>query len=108
MEFNEYQLLARQTATYNDNYKIIYPCLGLCGESGEVAEKIKKIIRDKNNEMTDADREEIKKELGDVLWYIANLALDLNLNLEDIAVGNITKLLDRKSRNKLHGYGDNR
>ena len=109
MNFNEYQQKARQTAIYpNRDNNFIYPTLGLVGEAGEVAEKIKKVIRDNNGIITQEKKEEIKKELGDVLWYIANLAYELNIDLEDIAEGNIEKLFSRMERNKVHGDGDNR
>ena len=109
MNFNEYQQKARQTAIYpNKDNNFIYPTLGLVGEAGEVAEKIKKVIRDNNGIITQEKKEEIKKELGDVLWYIANLAYELNIDLEDIAEGNIEKLFSRMERDKVHGDGDNR
>jgi NTP pyrophosphatase (non-canonical NTP hydrolase) len=109
MEFNEYQKLARKTAIYRDKGKnFIYPLLGLCGESGEVAEKIKKIIRDYNGDFTKENIKEIEKELGDVLWYISNLATELKLKLDNIASKNIDKLQSRQKRGKLHGSGDNR
>ncbi|GMX57899.1 MAG: nucleoside triphosphate pyrophosphohydrolase family protein [Candidatus Yanofskyibacterium parasiticum] len=109
MEFNEYQKLARKTAIYAGAGKnFVYPALGLCGESGEVAEKIKKIVRDRDNVVDDKCRAELEKELGDVLWYIANLAVELDLDLENIAQKNIKKLADRQERGVLHGSGDNR
>ena len=106
---NEYQDKARSTAAYPEigvNY--IYPALGLCGESGEVAEKIKKIIRDNGGVVSDEKRIEIKKELGDVMWYVANLCSELDLEMEDVAQGNLDKLFDRKDRGVLQGSGDNR
>ncbi len=109
MNFNEYQQKARQTAIYpNKDNNFIYPTLGLVGEAGEVAEKIKKVIRDNNGIITQEKKEEIKKELGDVLWYIANLAHELNIDLEDVAGSNIEKLFSRMERDKVHGDGDNR
>lgn len=109
MNFNEYQQKARQTAIYpNKDNNFIYPTLGLVGEAGEVAEKIKKVIRDSNGIITQEKKEEIKKELGDVLWYIANLAHELNIDLEDVAGSNIEKLFSRMERDKVHGDGDNR
>jgi NTP pyrophosphatase (non-canonical NTP hydrolase) len=113
MEFNEYQTKSRVTAKYprtGDNF--IYPVLGLAGEAGEVADKIKKLIRDKGVEspqqVNEEDKEEIKKELGDVLWYIAQIATELGLDLHTIAEGNIEKLYSRMERNQLNGRGDNR
>ena len=108
MDFCNYQSTARQTAIYPDQYGIIYPALGLGGQCGEVQEKVKKIIRDDNGEVSQAKKEELKKELGDVLWYVANLASDLGLNLDDIARENINKLLSRQERGVLQGSGDDR
>jgi NTP pyrophosphatase (non-canonical NTP hydrolase) len=109
MEFNKYQELSRKTAIYpNLNNNFIYPLLGLVGESGEITEKIKKIIRDKDYKISDYDKQELSKELGDVLWYLANLASELKLNLNEIAELNLSKLEDRKNRNVIHGNGDNR
>ena len=108
MTFNEYQTEAVKTAIYGSGNKVIYPTLGLCGEAGEVAEKIKKILRDKDGKYSPEDILEIQKELGDVQWYIANIANDLGINLEDVAAGNIEKLRSRRSRNVIHGEGDNR
>jgi NTP pyrophosphatase (non-canonical NTP hydrolase) len=103
MNFKEYQEKARGTAIYPTKFKIIYPTLGLTGEAGEVAEKIKKWIRDGS-----LDKEQVEKELGDVLWYWANLCSDLKISTESVAIKNIKKLQDRKERNVLHGSGDNR
>ena len=109
MNFNEYQKAAISTAIYpRDKYAIIYPSLGLCGESGEVVEKIKKIIRDKNGEFSLDAMNEIAKELGDVLWYIANIAEDMGFSLDEIARMNIAKITKRQIENKLNGNGDNR
>lgn len=82
--------------------------LGLVGEAGETADKIKKVIRDKGGRADAGDVEMIKKELGDVLWYVANVARYLNLPLSEVADGNIKKLSSRKKRDKLHGEGDER
>ncbi len=82
--------------------------LGLLGESGEFAEKLKKILRDKDAKLSDTDRQELAKELGDVLWYTAVIANYLDVPLEDIATNNIGKLKSRKARGKLSGSGDNR
>ena len=109
MTFEEYQAKARQTAIYpNKDNNFIYPTLGLVGEAGEVAEKMKKVLRDNDGIITEEKREEITKELGDVLWYIANLSKELNVSLEDVAQKNIEKLQSRQQRNELHGSGDNR
>lgn len=109
MDFKEYQEKSRKTALYpNIGNNFVYPTLGLAGEAGEVAEKIKKVIRDKEGIIDDATREEIKKELGDVLWYVSQLATEIGLSLDDVAEKNIEKLYSRMERGKLHGSGDNR
>ena len=109
MDFNEYQKESRKTAHYPDaDNNFIYPTLGLAGEAGEVAEKIKKVIRDKSGIVDAETRENIKKELGDVLWYVSQIATELNLPLEDVARGNIEKLFSRMKRGKLNGDGDDR
>jgi len=108
MTFEEYQRKAVATAIYGAGNRVVYPTLGLCGEAGEVAEKIKKVLRDKEGVFLVEDKEQIKKELGDVLWYIANIANDLFINMDDIAKGNIEKLNSRKERGVIHGSGDNR
>ena len=100
MTFDEYQKQSKETAIYE--HPIIYPTLGLCGESGEVAEKVKKHLRD------GASLDELKKELGDVLGYISAIASDLKLSLDDIAETNISKLTSRLERGKIQGSGDNR
>ena len=106
MNFNEYQKLARSTAVYPEEHNVVYPALGLCGEAGEVADKIKKTIRGDSSlvEVTGS----IADELGDVLWYLAILADDLGLPLEDIAHWNVDKLQRRMKSNKIKGDGDNR
>ena len=109
MDFNDYQLKARETAIYpNLGGNIYYPTLGLCGEAGEVAEKVKKILRDDKGEITELKKQEVKKELGDVMWYLANVAWEFELTLNEIAVANLEKLQQRQVNNKLHGSGDNR
>jgi len=109
MNFEEYQKESRKTAVYpNAGENFIYPVIGLAGETGEVSEKIKKVIRDKNGIVDDETRDAIKKELGDVLWYVSQLASELGLSLDEIAAGNIEKLLSRMDRGVLNGNGDNR
>lgn len=108
MNMNDYQRIARSTADYPDEYKKIYPAFGLCGEVGEVAEKIKKILRDNNGTFSQDAVMEIIKELGDVLWYISVLAEDLGYSLTEVADINIKKLQSRKDRNMIHGNGDDR
>jgi NTP pyrophosphatase (non-canonical NTP hydrolase) len=109
MNINEYQDKAKATAVYpamGSNYS--YPALGLVGESGEVAEKIKKIIRDQDGVLTEENKVEIGKELGDVLWYIAIMADEMGLTLQQVAEDNLKKLESRKERGVLGGSGDNR
>jgi len=109
MDLKDYQAEARQTAIYPSDAIVIYPILGLAGETGEVCEKIKKQIRDKNGVLEDdIFLAEVEKEMGDCLWYLANLATDLKLSLDEIAKHNLLKLSDRKKRGKLQGNGDNR
>lgn len=105
MNFNEYQKKARSTAVYDTlNNRVVYPALGLAGEAGEVAEKVKKFLRGDR----DLDVDGIANELGDVLWYVANLAEDLGFSLESIAKLNVEKLQSRKKRGVLKGNGDSR
>lgn len=108
MTLNEYQARALSTATVEPGKRLVYTTLGLNGEAGEVAEKVKKIIRDKNSVVGDAERTEIQKELGDVLWYLAVLSDTLGLDLESVAQMNVDKLKSRNQRGVLHGNGDNR
>ena len=108
MELSEYQRLSRRTALYPRGAALSYPVLGLTGEAGEVAEHAKKAIRDDGGEITDARRSAMGKELGDVLWYLAQLASELGLDLDEIAQENLEKLLSRKRRGVLSGSGDER
>ena len=109
MTFEEYQQQSNRTAVYPDKgNNFIYPTLGLTGEAGEVAEKIKKVLRDKGGAVDEATREEIKKELGDVLWYVAQVSTELGLNLDEVAELNLQKLFSRLERGKINGSGDNR
>ena len=108
MDINEYQNKARETALYPSNQGLVYCALGLTGEAGEVADKIKKIIRDKGGVVSAEDRMALAKELGDVLWYLANLSFELNLALDFVALENVEKLSSRKERGVISGSGDNR
>lgn len=109
MDFTTYQTKSRKTAGYPAiGHPVIYPTLGLVNEAGEVAGKIKKVFRDKGGEISAETREALKAELGDVLWYIAQVATELNLSLDEIAEHNIAKLYDRLERGKIRGEGDNR
>ena len=109
MDFKTYQKNARLTALYPDlgsNY--IYPTLGLVGEAGEVAEKVKKVIRDKKGIFDEESKKGLKKELGDVLWYVSNLCTEFNFNLDDIALQNLEKLKLRAAKGRITGSGDDR
>ncbi len=108
MLINEYQLAALRTAIYGTGDSIVYPTLGLAGEAGEVANKVKKILRDKNGLFSGPDREVIADELGDVLWYCAALARDLGFTLDEICINNIDKLKKRQATNTVRGSGDDR
>ena len=116
MELNQYQKLALETAVYPKEFKTIYPALGMSGEAGEVADKVKKVIRDDEKVrdgngalvLSEERREELAKEVGDVLWYVATMSYDLGYSLEEIAVMNYDKLKSRQVRGQLHGSGDNR
>jgi NTP pyrophosphatase (non-canonical NTP hydrolase) len=108
MDLNDYQQAARRTAIYAEGHRVIYPALGLASEAGEVAGKIKKVLRDQGGDFARAPLEAIKDELGDVLWYVAVLAGDLGLSLDEIAAANLSKLASRKKRDRLSGGGDRR
>ena len=109
MDFTAYQTKSRKTASYPSiGHAVIYPALGLVNEAGEVAGKIKKVFRDKSGEISEETREALKAELGDVLWYIAQVATELGLSLDEIAEYNIAKLYDRLERGTIRGDGDNR
>ncbi len=109
MQFKEYEDQAIKTAEYPViGQGFVYPTLGLVGEAGEVAEKVKKLFRNDGGVLTDAHREEIKKELGDVLWYLAALSRELGFTLDDVALANIAKLRSRVERGVIKSSGDNR
>ena len=109
MTLDDYQKYSRETAIYPDlDHNFVYPTLGLTGEAGEIANKVKKIFRDGQGIMTEEKSQELAKELGDVLWYIAQLATELHLSLDQIATQNLERLASRKERGTLHGDGDNR
>ena len=107
-DLDMYQKVALTTAIYPREQAIIYPTLGLTGEAGEVANKVKKIIRDGSDSKDEKLVSEIKAEIGDCLWYIAVLANDFNIKLSDIASTNLEKLANRKQNNTIHGSGDTR
>ena len=109
LTFDEYSDITWDLAKYPDKGdNITYPILGICGESGEIADKFKKILRDKDSHMSEEDRIEILKEIGDVLWYLSALSIELKTDLGAVAKMNITKLRDRNERGVLGGSGDNR
>jgi NTP pyrophosphatase (non-canonical NTP hydrolase) len=108
VELSEYQRLSRRTAEYPREQWLASPALGLAGEAGEVAEHAKKAIRDDAGTVSDGRRAAMAKELGDVLWYVAQLASELELDLEEIASQNLEKLRSRQRRGVLSGSGDDR
>mgnify|MGYP000846767983 CR=1 FL=1 len=109
MNFNKYQKFVKDYSFYpNKGNNFVYPALGIAGEGGEVCDKIKKIIRDDNGKMSKDSKRFIKKELGDVLFYITAEANELNLSLQEIIEANIEKMVGRKKRGTLGGSGDER
>ena len=115
MTFDEYQkkaitteLMERPAHVSANDPAFVAKILGLVGEAGEVAEKFKKIVRDKEGVIEEADIELVKKELGDVLWYVSAVSDYIGLNLDDVAESNLAKLFDRRARGKARGSGDNR
>jgi NTP pyrophosphatase (non-canonical NTP hydrolase) len=105
---NNYQEKARSFAVYPESMRMLYPVIGLAGETGEVCEKFKKIYRDSEGVISEEHKRLIALELGDVLWYISNIAADLDFKLSDIARMNIEKLSSREKRGVLKGEGDER
>ena len=109
VQLSDYQQRSRATAVYPDaGSNITYTALGLCGEAGECAEKVKKAIRDDGGALSDERRAALAAELGDVLWYVAQLATEAGLDLDEIADDNLAKLLSRRDRGVLQGSGDAR
>ena len=107
--FQKYQEESRKTwSLIHTDHAIVYPTLGLTNEAGEVAGKVKKIFRDKDGVITEEDRQALKQELGDVLWYLTQICTDLGLTLEEVAEANIAKLFSRLDRGQIGGDGDNR
>ncbi len=105
----EYQKQSRRTWNLvQTDHPIVYPTLGLVNEAGELAGKVKKIFRDKGGVISEDDRNALKFELGDVLWYLAQIATELNLSLDEVAEANIAKLSSRLERNQIQGEGDYR
>jgi NTP pyrophosphatase (non-canonical NTP hydrolase) len=109
MNLDDYQKAALRTAAPKDKHnEIFHLLLGLCGEAGEIAEKAKKIVRDKDSDFKALDREDLTKELGDVLWYVTVIADHFDISLSEVGEKNIAKLASRQERNLLGGSGDNR
>ena len=108
MDMNQYQNKSIKTAVYPEKYKIMYPALGLAGEAGEVANKVKKVFRDGTQSMPKEWKENIASEIGDVMWYCAALAADLGFDLDSIASENLEKLASRMNLDKIKGSGDKR
>jgi NTP pyrophosphatase (non-canonical NTP hydrolase) len=109
MNFDDYQNAASKTAVYpNQGDNLTYPALGLAGEAGEVAEKVKKIIRDDGGELTPSRISSLEKELGDVLWYVAAMCHEIGVTMEQVAMKNVVKLQDRVARGAIKGSGDDR
>lgn len=110
MTFDEYQKLAIRTNLINkDKFKeLMQQVLGLADEAGEVQSIFKKWVRDQDADFEKLDVQNVKKEMGDVLWYLAVIAHDLGISLDDLAQTNIEKLASRLERGKLRGSGDDR
>jgi len=108
MNFSDYQTQAVKTAIYDDADYIVYPALGLLSEAGEVAGKVKKVLRDHKGNFTPELREQIADEAGDVLWYLASLCSDLGVDMASVAQKNLNKLNSRMARGVIQGSGDNR
>lgn len=111
MNFDDYQKQAAKTSTYEgkeETYKLMYLSMGLAGESGEVIEKLKKIVRNDDGEISEEKRKDLESELGDVLWYLSQLAETLDVSLQDVAEKNIAKLADRAERGVIKSEGDTR
>jgi NTP pyrophosphatase (non-canonical NTP hydrolase) len=108
-DFETYQRESRKTwGVIPVDHPIVYPTLGLANEAGEVAGKIKKIFRDKGGLIGDDDRQALKYELGDVLWYLTQICTELDLTLEEVAAANLEKLFSRQARGQIRGEGDER
>lgn len=108
MKLNDYQKSALATAIYPNDGTVSYLALAISGEAGELADKVKKVLRDKDGVFSDADKKALALELGDVMWYVANLSEVIGYQLSDIAQMNIDKIAGRVKRGTLHGAGDNR
>ncbi len=108
-DFDTYQKESRKTWNVIPmNHAIVYPTMGLINEAGEVAGKVKKIFRDREGEISETDRQALKQELGDVLWYLAQICTELDLSLQEVAEANLVKLFSRLERGQIRGDGDDR
>lgn len=110
MDFGTYQESAKKTAVYpgRGQGNWTYAALGLAGETGEICEKLKKVLRDDGGRISDERLAAVRKELGDVLWYVATLCTELGLDMDGVATENLRKLSARKAADRLHGEGDER
>lgn len=108
LKFSDYQKKSSETAVYPQEIGLAYVGLGLVGEAGELSNIIKKVYRDDNGVLTEAKRTKLIDELSDCLWYIAQMAVQLDVDLDVVARHNLDKLLSRKERGKLQGSGDDR
>lgn len=110
LKINDYQKKAHETADYKgmNNGDYSYPVMGLAEEAGEVSGKFAKAVRDDNGLISEERREAIKKELGDVCWFVAEISTLLGFKLEDVMQANLDKLASRKKRGVIHGSGDER
>lgn len=108
LTFSDYQQASADTRVYPEQYKVVYPSLGLSGEVGETLELVKKALRDEGGNFSEERLEKLHKEIGDILWYIAALCEDLGFDMGAVAAGNLEKLQSRKERGVLAGSGDNR
>ena len=109
LTFNQYEDEAYAMAIYPDQGRnITYPVLGLAGETGEVADKVKKCLRDHGGHFNEQRMQDLIKEMGDVLWYLVALSREIGISLESVAQQNLEKLRDRKTRGRLQGEGDER
>lgn len=109
MTFDEYQEVSKKTAVYDQGQQVLYYLgLGVTGEAGEIAEKLKKLMRNHKGQMSEEMRQDLKKEMGDVLWYLSQLSFELGFKFSDVAKANVEKLQDRQARGVLKSEGDNR
>lgn len=106
--FEQYRAFVKDMKIYPAWHAVVYPALGLAGEAGEIAEKVKKVLRDSDSEWADDKRVALLGELGDPLWYITALADDLGFTLQEVVDANYAKLTSRKERGVLQGSGDDR